>query len=204
VQPAAGLRDGGLAVAGLSRPRLSGRGLFSPEFDYAVYDATDLARHLATINRLLAAKGFAPMTLADITPAVAQMRAMVDLLHVYGIAVCFDVVYNHAGGWAQTYAVPKSVAPSACCMATTRVSTSGTCHHHRRERQLGQQPEPLLHQSGLCRRPLVCAVEPGRSGFLCNNALGHLQELHADGFRYDEISMLLAMNNASGWSFARS
>ena len=38
-------------------------------------------------------------------------------------------------------------------------------------------------------------------GFLRNNALGHLRELHADGFRYDEISMLLAMNTASGWEF---
>ncbi len=33
---------------------------------------------------------------------------MVDLMHVYGIAVVFDVVYNHAGGWGQTYQVPKS------------------------------------------------------------------------------------------------
>ena len=40
-------------------------------------------------------------------------------------------------------------------------------------------------------------------GFLLNNALFHLQELHADGFRYDEISMMLAMNAASGWEFCR-
>jgi len=40
-------------------------------------------------------------------------------------------------------------------------------------------------------------------GFLRNNALGHLQELHADGFRYDEISMLLSSNNASGWEFCK-
>jgi 1,4-alpha-glucan branching enzyme len=40
-------------------------------------------------------------------------------------------------------------------------------------------------------------------GFLRNNALGHLRELHADGFRYDEISMLLAMNTASGWEFCK-
>jgi 1,4-alpha-glucan branching enzyme len=30
-----------------------------------------------------------------------------------------------------------------------------------------------------------------------------VKELHADGFRYDEISMLLAMNRASGWEFCK-
>ena len=86
-----------------------GSDLFSPAIDYAVYHQDSLVRYLATINRLLAAKGFAPMTLDDIRPGYAQMKAMVDLLHVYGIAVGFDVVYNHAGGWAQRYRVPKTV-----------------------------------------------------------------------------------------------
>ncbi len=40
-------------------------------------------------------------------------------------------------------------------------------------------------------------------GFLLNNVRFHLEELHADGFRYDEISMLLAMNAASGWEFCK-
>jgi 1,4-alpha-glucan branching enzyme len=29
----------------------------------------------------------------------AQLKALVDLCHVYGIAVAFDVVYNHARGF---------------------------------------------------------------------------------------------------------
>jgi 1,4-alpha-glucan branching enzyme len=88
-----------------------GSDLYSPALDYAVYHPAGLAGYLATINRLLAAKGHAPMTIKDITPGYAQMKAMVDLLHVYGIAVVFDVVHNHAGGWGQTYKVPESVAP---------------------------------------------------------------------------------------------
>ena len=51
---------------------------------------------------------------------------MVDLLHVYGIAVVFDVVYNHAGGWGQTTRCPRALRRKACCMATTIASTSGT------------------------------------------------------------------------------
>ena len=27
------------------------------------------------------------------------MQALVDLCHVYGLAVVFDVVYNHSGGF---------------------------------------------------------------------------------------------------------
>ena len=181
-----------------------GADLFSPEFDYAVYDATDLARHLATINRLLAAKGFAPMTLADITTAVAQMRAMVDLLHVYGIAVCFDVVYNHAGGWAQTYAVPKSVAPSGVLHGDDeslyfwdRAITTDASGNWDNNQSL------YFTNQGFVGGLSFALWNQDVRGFLCNNALGHLQELHADGFRYDEISMLLAMNNASGWEFCK-
>ena len=181
-----------------------GADLYSPEFDYAVYDATDLARHLATINRLLAAKGFAPVTLADITPAVAQMRAMVDLLHVYGIAVCFDVVYNHAGGWAQTYAVPKSVAPSGVLHGDDeslyfwdRAITTDASGNWDNNQSL------YFTNQGFVGGLSFALWNADVRGFLRNNALGHLRELHADGFRYDEISMLLAMNTASGWEFCK-
>jgi 1,4-alpha-glucan branching enzyme len=40
-------------------------------------------------------------------------------------------------------------------------------------------------------------------GFLSNNALFHVNELHADGFRFDEISMLLQLNKTSGWEFCK-
>jgi 1,4-alpha-glucan branching enzyme len=181
-----------------------GADLYSPEFDYAVYDATDQARHLATINRLLAAKGFAPVTLADITPAVAQMRAMVDLLHVYGIAVCFDVVYNHAGGWSQNYTVPKSVAPTGVINGDDEslyfwdraVSTDASGDYDNNQ-------SLYFTNQGFVGGLSFALWNADVRGFLRNNALGHLRELHADGFRYDEISMLLAMNTASGWEFCK-
>ena len=49
-----------------------GSDFFSPAITYAVYDPAVLAGYLTTINRLLAAKGFAPMTIADITPATRR------------------------------------------------------------------------------------------------------------------------------------
>jgi hypothetical protein len=39
--------------------------------------------------------------------------------------------------------------------------------------------------------------------FIVNGASHHLQEFHVDGFRYDEISALLSLNENSGWSFCR-
>ncbi len=181
-----------------------GADLYSPEFDYTVYDAADLKRYLATINRLLAAKGFAPLTLADITPAVAQMRAMVDLLHVYGIAVVFDVVYNHAGGWSQTYTVPKSVAPGGVLHGDDfslyfwdRALTTDASGAYDNNQSL------YFTNQGFVGGLSFALWNADVRGFLRNNALGHLQELHADGFRYDEISMLLSMNNASGWEFCK-
>jgi 1,4-alpha-glucan branching enzyme len=76
----------------------NGADYFSPDFPYIVRGPA-LSGYLSTIDRLLAAKGFSPLALSDITPGPAQLKAMVDLCHLYGITVTFDVVYNHAGGF---------------------------------------------------------------------------------------------------------
>src|SRR6185312_7741308 len=71
---------------------------FSPEMDYAVSDPAELDRHLPTINALLARAGQPPLARADIASGQAQLKCLIDLCHLNGIAVIFDVVYNHAGG----------------------------------------------------------------------------------------------------------
>jgi len=68
----------------------NGTDLFSPDFPYIVTDPTALNGYLATINTLLTAKGFSPLGLQDITPDPSQLKALVDLCHVYGIAVAFE------------------------------------------------------------------------------------------------------------------
>jgi len=173
-----------------------GSDYFSPELTYQVCDPAALPGYLATINRLLAAKGFAPMSLAGITPGYAQLKAMVDLLHVYGIAVAFDVVYNHAGGWDGDY-----------------VTSTGTIHGD--DQSLFFFDRALTSPNGVWdnNQSLYFTAQGfvgGLSfalwnadvrGYLKNNACFYLEELHGDGFRYDEISMLLAMNTATGWEF---
>jgi 1,4-alpha-glucan branching enzyme len=179
-----------------------GSDLFSPAIDYAVYDAAALPGYLATINRLLAAKGFAPLKLVDITPGYAQLKAMVDLLHVCGIAVAFDVVHNHAGGWGQTYAVPETVAPGGVLHGDDyslyfwdRAKTTGPGGNYDNNQSLYFTDQGFV--GGLAYAMWNADVR----GFLHNSTLYHVKELHADGFRYDEISMLLTLNRASGWQF---
>src|SRR5262249_16985575 len=77
----------------------NGADYFSPDLPYAVDDQAALAGYLATANRLLVAKGQPALTLADLSSAANQLKALVDLCHLYGIAIVFDVVYNHAGGF---------------------------------------------------------------------------------------------------------
>jgi 1,4-alpha-glucan branching enzyme len=181
-----------------------GADLYSPAIDYAVYHADSLAGYLVTINRLLAAKGFGPMRIEDITPGYAQMKAMVDLLHVYGIAVAFDVVHNHAGGWEQTYRVPESVAPGGVLHGDDyslyfwdRARTAGPDGSYDNNQSL------YFTDHGFVGGLSFAVWQADVRGFLLNNARFHVEELHADGFRYDEISMLLAMNRASGWEFCK-
>ena len=178
--------------------------MFSPALDYAVYDLGALPGYLATINRLLAAKGFAPMTLEDITPGYAQMKAMVDLLHVYGIAVMFDVVHNHAGGWGQTYTVPKTVDPSGLLHGDDyslyfwdRAKTAGPDGNYDNNQSLYFTDQGFI---GRARRTAMWNAQKC-AGILHNKARCTKKRLHADGFRYDEISMLLSMNARADGEF---
>jgi 1,4-alpha-glucan branching enzyme len=116
----------------------NGADYFSPDFPYVVTDAGVLAEHLATISGLLQAKNLSPLSLADIQSGPAQLKALVDLCHVYGMAVMFDVVYNHAGGfsingqlddeclyyWDRAVNVGKT---TTACISPIRTAVLGDC-----------------------------------------------------------------------------
>ena len=163
-----------------------GADLFSPDSVYTVYDATALGNYLATINGLLAAKGFPPMTVNQITGGANQLKAMVDLCHVYGIAVAFDVVYNHAGGFEgddeSIYFWDREALPSP--------TTNNQSLYFTNVSVVGGLSFALWKQQ-------VCQ-------FLIDNASFFINEYHVDGFRYDEISLLLQANQPSGWVFCQN
>ena len=163
-----------------------GADYFSPDFPYVVTDPSALAQYLATINGLLQAKNLAPLALNDIVPGPAQLKALVDLCHVYGIAVAFDVVYNHAGGFS-----PDNQSDDQCIYYFDRVLNQGnnndSLYFTDQDRGTGGLSFALWND--------------GVRQFIINNASYYVGEFHADGFRYDEISDLISMNCYSGWSF---
>jgi 1,4-alpha-glucan branching enzyme len=161
----------------------NGADYFSPDFGYLVTDPNTLAGHLATMNRLLTNKGASPITIADIATGPAQLKAMVDLCHVYGIAVAFDVVFNHAGGFE---------------------GDDQSLYFWDRAAGTSDNDQSLYFtDQGLAGGLSFALWNNDVRGFIINCAGYYIDELHADGFRYDEVSALLSMNQDSGWSFCR-
>jgi 1,4-alpha-glucan branching enzyme len=111
---------------------------------------------------------------------------MVDLCHVYGIGVVFDVVYNHAGGFSV-----NDELDDQCIYYFDRAVNVGnnndSLYFTDQDRGTGGLSFALWNND--VRQ------------FIVNNACYYIGELHADGFRYDEISDLISMNCDSGWSF---
>lgn len=162
----------------------NGADYFSPDFPYIVYAPAALAGYLTIINALLAAKGFPPMALADISSGSAQLKVMVDLCHLYGIAVTFDVVYNHAGGFD---------------------GDDQSLYFWDRAADTSDNNQSLYFTNmGFAGGLSFALWNNDVSQFVINSACYYLNEFHVDGFRYDEISALLSLNEDSGWNFCRN
>jgi 1,4-alpha-glucan branching enzyme len=155
----------------------NGTDLFSPEMDYAV-QAADLPLYVARVNRLLAAKGFGPLTAAQLTGQVNQFKAFIDLCHLFGIAVITDVVYNHAGGGFDDQSMyffdfqPRTTNKNSLYF-TDRGHAGGLVFAFQRHE---------VRQ------------------FLIDNGKSLLQEYHVDGLRYDQVTVI---DENGGWFFAQ-
>lgn len=160
----------------------NGADFFSPDLPYVERDATALNAHLTTINRLLAAKGFSPLALADIRSAPAQLKVLVDFCHLYGIAVVLDVVYNHAGGF---------------------FGDDHSIYFWDRAKNGDNNRSLYCTDKGWAGGLSFALWNQDVREFLINNARFFLNEFHVDGFRYDEISVLLNLGGESGASFCR-
>jgi 1,4-alpha-glucan branching enzyme len=161
----------------------NGADYFSLDFPYVVSGQAALSGYLATINRLLAAKGIPPTAIEDITSGPAQLKVLVDLCHLYGIAVVFDVVYNHAGGFE---------------------GDDESLYFWDRAAAANDNNQSLYFTNmGLAGGLSFALWNSDVRQFIVNSARFYIEEFHVDGFRYDEISALLSMNQDSGWSFCR-
>lgn len=159
----------------------NGTDYFSPEMDFAVADA-DLPPYVADLNRLLDAKGLARYAIADLRGEMNQLKALIDLCHIHGLAVLMDVVYNHAGGEFGDQSL----------------------YFFDRQSPAGGRANSLYfghaeHAGGLVfdfGKPEVC-------DFLVQNAKFFLDEYRVDGFRYDQVSVIDHDGAPHGWRFCQ-
>jgi 1,4-alpha-glucan branching enzyme len=157
---------------------------FSPETDYGVRDTDSaLNTYLVSINQKLLSinPNFRPYSLEDIQGTANQLKMMIDMCHVYGIAVLLDVVYNHAGGDFGD----KSI-------------------YFFDRKPYGNQNDSLYFTDHGWAGGLVFAYwNDNVKQFLINNATFYLTEYHCDGFRYDEVSVIKNEGGEHGWLFCK-
>src|SRR3954452_16873857 len=155
----------------------NGTDLFSPERDYCVAPP-DLGPYVAKVNALLAKRGRSPVSAAELGAQVNQLKAFVDVCHVYGLAVIVDVVYNHAGGGLDPQSLDHFDFPA-------QPDGSNSVYFSRDDWAGGR---------------VFAFARPEVRSFLIENARALLAEYHVDGLRFDEVTVIDAKG---GWFFCQ-
>ena len=162
----------------------NGTDYFSPEMAYCVSD-TDLGPYLTRVNALLATKGLAPYGGTDLRGEMNQLKVLVDLCHVHGLAVIFDLVFNHAGGGFGDQTIWFF------------------------DRQSGIDEPRWWNSLYFSDKTWSGGVvfnfqsDPVRT-FLIENAKFYLDEYRVDGFRFDEVSVIDHNGYGRGWDFCQA
>jgi 1,4-alpha-glucan branching enzyme len=155
----------------------NGTDLFSPEMDYSVAPS-ELGPYTARVNRLLAAKGFAPLASAQLAGQINQFKVFIDLCHLYGLAVITDVVYNHAGGGFDDQSIKFFDRQP---YTTDNNSLYFTDQDHAGGRIFAFWKQEVRQ-------------------LLIDNGKMLLEEYHVDGLRYDQVTVIA---EHGGWYFAQ-
>lgn len=159
----------------------NGTDYFSPEMDFAVEDA-ELAPYVAEVNKLLGAKGLKRYALEELRGEMNQLKALVDLCHLHGLAVLLDVVYNHAGGDFGDQSL----------YFLDRQSAAG-----------GNRNSLYFTDKGHAGGLVFDFGKPEVRDLLIQNAKFFLDEYRVDGFRYDQVSVIDHDGAPHGWSFCQ-
>jgi 1,4-alpha-glucan branching enzyme len=148
---------------------------FSPENQYAEATAAKLQTYFDGVNAILRNAGQpAYASLDAIRSSDDQLRALIDICHVYGIAVILDVVYNHAGGGFDENSM----------WFFDRLP-------------FGNNNDSLYFtDQGWAGGAVFAYWKDDVKQFLIDNARSFYQEYRADGFRFDEVSV---MDRFGGW-----
>jgi 1,4-alpha-glucan branching enzyme len=140
---------------------------FSPESQYLVA-RDELGWRLANINRMLASFGKPPLTSPELCEGVDQLKCLVDLCHLHGIAVIFDLVYNHAGGGFDDHSI----------------------WFYDRQPTGDNNNNLFFTDQGWAGGEIFAYWNARVSRFLIDNARFFLTEFRIDGIRYDEVRVI--------------
>jgi len=155
----------------------NGTDLYSPEMDHFV-PVDELPRYVQRVNELRATAGAPPLQTSVLENGVNQLKAVIDLFHLSGIAVFFDVVYNHAGGNFDDQSI-------------YRIDHTSTF-----ERPHGPYFQTAGWAGGLAFDYQSAPVRE----FLVENAKAMIAEYRIDGIRYDEVTVI---DKFGGWGFCQ-
>lgn len=159
----------------------NGTDYYSPEMDFAVPNG-QISGYLAALNAMLDARALTRFGANELLGEMNQLKVLVDLAHVHGIAVILDVVYNHAGGDFGDQSM----------YFLDRQPTAG-----------GQRNSLYFTDVGHAGGLVFDYGKPEVRDFLIQNARYFLDEYRVDGFRYDQVSVIDHDGAPNGWRFCQ-
>ncbi|MFI5456934.1 MAG: alpha amylase C-terminal domain-containing protein [Isosphaerales bacterium] len=157
----------------------NGTDYYSPEMEYTLAPGPELDRHFNRINQLLRERGCAPLPPGALDTQVNQLKALIDIFHVYGIAVLLDVVYNHAGGSLD----------------------DSSLYYFDRHPKGDDNRSLYFTDQGYVGGKIFAYWNAGVRQFLIDNAAFYVEEFHVDGFRYDEVTVI---DDFGGWGLCQN
>lgn len=163
----------------------NGTDYFSPEMAFTVASG-DLPAYLTEINALLIGIGGAPWSEEDLKGGMNQLKALVDLCHLHGIAVIFDLVFNHAGGGFGDESLWFFDRQSGADEVPPRFFNS-----------------LYFSDRGWAGGNVFNFHTDSVRQFLIDNALFFIGEYRVDGFRFDEVSVMDHESYGRGWDFCQ-
>src|SRR5262245_41557582 len=158
---------------------------FSPEMGYCVGDDA-FGEYVTQLNTLLAARGKRAINSAQISTQIGQLKALIDVCHAYGIAVFFDVVYNHAGDFNGGPTESESLYFLDRYFPNDENNSLYFTDHNWVGKVFAFYDD---------------AKTAGVRQFLIDNAVFWLTEAHVDGLRYDEVKVI---DDNGGWNFLKA
>ena len=120
------------------------------------------------MNATLAGVGQPALTAAQLAPGINQLKCFVDLCHLHGIAVIFDLVYNHAGGGFDDHS-----------LWFYDRQANGNLNH-----------SLYFTDQGWAGGQIFAYWNSWVSQFLIDNTRFFLNEYRIDGIRYDEVRVI--------------